>query len=125
MKPKSKNMTGKELATLRRITAKVDVESPRGCFVGILLGSATAAVMVLLAVGGGPTTMVYGSVLGIALRQSISGSPPVVWVWVDDRQAMVTLASSATCFPGDRIKLLRNRVLIGYRYRPALPRPCR
>jgi hypothetical protein len=128
MDPKSKAVTREELATIRRLTAALGVESPTNRAGGLLLGVALSGVMggliLLFYFGGGPPTLVYGTVSGFGLRESQYGSQPLVLVQVDDRVATVSVDRTATCLAGDRIKLYRRRALLGYSYASGLPRPC-
>jgi hypothetical protein len=128
MKPKSTVMTRKELAQIRQLTAAIGGESPGSRAVGLLLAVAVASVFagaaLLVRFGGGPPTLVYGTVQGFGLSESQYGSIPLARVWVDDRVATISIGRTATCLAGDRIKLYRRRALLGYSYSPGLPRPC-
>ena len=128
MNIKSAPPTRAELATIRRLTAALDGESAASRAKGLLLAVAVVSVlcgsMLFVWLQGGPAVQVYGTVRGFGLAETQYGSTPLVRVWVDDREATVSVNRTATCLAGSRIKLYRRRVLLGYAYSPGLPSPC-
>jgi hypothetical protein len=95
-----------------------------GLFLGALLISVLGTAILMFAFSGGPPRVVFGTVQGFGVRESDYGTLPLARVRVDDRNAVVRISRRTRCAVGDRIKLVRRRGLLGYRYSAGWPRAC-
>ncbi|MDO8325081.1 MAG: hypothetical protein Q7T23_19335 [Phenylobacterium sp.] len=107
--------------------------SPFGAWRRQHQGEIVIAVCVLLVVGGlalfasqlraGPGVVVFGTVTGIGMRESETGSRPMAHLEVDGRQVTVGLSRANACQVGDRIRVYRYKQPLGVSYRATI-QPC-
>ncbi|WP_310541895.1 hypothetical protein [Phenylobacterium sp.] len=107
--------------------------SPFGAWRRQHQGAIVVAVGVLFVVGvlalfafqlrAGPGVVVYGTVTGIGMRESETGSRPVAHLEVDGRQVTVGLSRANGCQVGDRIRVYRHKQPLGVSYRATI-QPC-
>lgn len=114
--------------SIRRLSAELGIARPHDGAIGLLLGvlliGAVGGLLIAFSLSGGPPTVVFGAVQGFGLNETDYGTFPLARVRIDDRDALVPISRGATCKVGDRIKLIRRRSLLGYRYSQELPRAC-
>ncbi len=114
--------------SIRRLKAELGIVGLHGgairLLLGVLLIGAGGGLLIAFTLSGGQPTVVFGAVQGFGLRETDYGTYPLARVQTEDGVVMVPISRGATCAVGDRIKLVRRRSLLGYRYSQGLPRAC-
>ncbi|MBX3483889.1 hypothetical protein [Phenylobacterium sp.] len=105
-------------AELRKLNAAPGVQ--HSGLVGLLLGVGLLVglglVLSPLWFDVGPAEATYGKVLSLGYVQNERGATPRAVVQVGERKVNVRIFRADLCRVGDRIEVIRHKVMIGHRY---------